>query len=57
MSSSSIAFIDRRVHGADTLVASLRDGTQCHFLDIDVDGIEQIRKALVGLTDLASVQV
>jgi hypothetical protein len=56
MSTSSIAFIDYRVPGADTLVANLPEGTQWHFLDIDVDGIKQMRLALVELTDLVSVQ-
>lgn len=57
MSTQSIVFIDSRVTGYETLIASLGTDTEWYLLDANQDGVDQMQRILAGHTDLDSIQV
>lgn len=52
MSPHSIAFIDSRVAGYETLIAGFSADTRWHVLDAQQDGVAQIERLLAGESDL-----
>ena len=54
---SSIAFIDSKVGGIDTLIAGLDDGTEWFLLNPGEDGVLQMARILAGYTDLDAIHV
>jgi uncharacterized delta-60 repeat protein len=57
MSTSHVVFIDSRVSGYETLVASLSADTEWYLLDANLDGVDQMQRLLADYTHLDSVQV
>ena len=54
---SSVVCIDSRVANIGSLIAALDPGTRFFVLDAQSDGIEQIARALQGVTNLDSLHV
>ena len=54
---SSIVFIDSRVAGYESIVASLEAGCDWALLQPEQDGVEQIRTKLEGYSGLSSIQI
>ena len=57
LSSTTVVFIDAQLPDYQTLIASLPDNSTYFVLDTQKDGIEQIEQALVGYSNLDSIQI
>lgn len=57
MSPHSIAFIDSRVAGYETLIAGFSADTRWHVLDAQQDGVAQISHLLAGESDLDAIHI
>ena len=57
MTTNTVLFIDSRVAGYETLIASLDTETEWHVLDLQQDGIVQIERLLADASDLDAIQI
>ena len=57
MMSREIGFIDSRVLEYETLVTALAPGTECHLIDQNSDGIEQIVTLLAGRSGIDAIHI
>lgn len=55
--SKNIVFIDSRVAGYETLIASLSADSEWHLLDAAQDGLDQMQRVLEGCTGLDSIHI